>query len=71
MYGEELQISWGKKNTYYDIFTIIAQMSFNVPAVTDVLLRPIRKNAQHFYGRKKNVAEQNTKKGRSPDWCFV
>jgi hypothetical protein len=25
----------------------------NVPAVTDVFLRPIRKNAKHFYGRKK------------------
>jgi hypothetical protein len=29
-------------------------------------LRPIRKNAKHFFGRKKNVAEQNTTKGASP-----
>jgi hypothetical protein len=28
-------------------------MSFNVPAVNDVFLRPMRKNAEHFYGRKK------------------
>jgi hypothetical protein len=28
-------------------------MSPNVPAVCDVFLRPIRKNAKHFYGRKK------------------
>jgi hypothetical protein len=28
-------------------------MAYNVPAVTDVFLRPIRKNAKHFYGRKK------------------
>ena len=25
----------------------------NVSAVTDVFLRPMRKNAKHFYGRKK------------------
>jgi hypothetical protein len=29
------------------------QMTHNVLAVTDVFLRPIRKNAEHFYGRKK------------------
>ena len=28
-------------------------ISHNVPAVNDVFLRPIRKNAQRFYGRKK------------------
>jgi hypothetical protein len=28
-------------------------MAHNVLAVTDVFLRPIRKNAEHFYGRKK------------------
>ena len=26
-------------------------------------MRPIRKNAEHFFGRKKNVAEQNHTKG--------
>jgi len=29
------------------------KMLYNVPAVTDVFLRPMRKNAKHFYGRKK------------------
>jgi hypothetical protein len=28
-------------------------MAYNVPVITDVFLRPIRKNAKHFYGRKK------------------
>ena len=28
-------------------------MAYNVPAVCDVFLCPIRKNAQHFYGHKK------------------
>jgi len=28
-------------------------MAYNVPAVTDVFLRPIRKNAKHFTGAKK------------------
>jgi hypothetical protein len=32
---------------------ISENIAHNVPAVTDVFLRPIRKNAQHFYGRKK------------------
>jgi hypothetical protein len=30
-----------------------AKLAFNVSAVTDVFLCPIRKNAEHFYGRKK------------------
>jgi hypothetical protein len=33
-------------------------MALNVLAVTDVFLRPIRKNAKHFYGRKKMWVEQ-------------
>ena len=28
-------------------------MAYNVPVVCDVFLCPIRKNAKHFYGRKK------------------
>jgi hypothetical protein len=28
-------------------------IAFNVPAVCDVFLRPIKKNAKHFYGHKK------------------
>jgi len=31
----------------------LGQLAPNVSAVTDVFLRPIRKNAKHFYGRKK------------------
>jgi hypothetical protein len=31
----------------------VKKFSCNVLAVTDVFLRPIRKNAKHFYGRKK------------------
>jgi hypothetical protein len=31
----------------------IQKIALNVPAVYDVFLRPIRKNAKHFYGRKK------------------
>jgi hypothetical protein len=35
-------------------FTIFQRkLAHNVLAVTDVFLRPIRKNAKHFYGRKK------------------
>ena len=31
----------------------IAKLSPNVLVVCDVFLRPMRKNAKHFYGRKK------------------
>jgi hypothetical protein len=31
----------------------VKRIAHNVPAVCDVFLRPIRKNAKHFYGRKK------------------
>jgi len=41
----------------------------NVPAVTDVFLRPMRKNAEHFYGRKK-MWRSKTHKGRKPDWVL-
>jgi hypothetical protein len=37
-------------------------MAYNVSAVYDVFLRPIRKNAKHFYGCKKNVADKNRTK---------
>jgi len=42
----------------------------NVPAVTDVFLRPIRK-MRSILRAQKNVAEQNTTKGHSPDWYFA
>ena len=32
-------------------------MAHNVPDVCDVFLRPMRKNAQRFFGRKKNVVQ--------------
>jgi len=38
------------------------QMSHNVPAVTDVFLRPIRKNAKRFYGRKKMWRSKTTQR---------
>jgi len=44
-------------------------VSLNVPAVSDVFLRPIRKNAQRFYGRKK-MWRSKTHKGRKPDWVL-
>jgi hypothetical protein len=44
-------------------------MLSNVPAVSDVFLRPMRKNAKHFYGRKK-IWRSKTHKGRKPDWVL-
>jgi len=41
-------------------------MAHNVPAVTDVFLRPIRKNAQRFYGRKKMWRSKTTQRGEAP-----
>jgi hypothetical protein len=43
--------------------------SHNVSAVYDVFLRPIRKNAKHFYGRKK-MWRRKTPQRAKPDWCF-
>jgi len=41
-------------------------MSSNVLAVTDVFLRPIRKNAQRFYGRKKMWRSKIPQRGEAP-----
>ena len=41
-------------------------MSHNVPAVTDVFLRPMRKNAKHFYGRKKMWRSEIPQRGEAP-----
>jgi hypothetical protein len=46
-------------------FNQFKKLSPNVPAVYDVFLRPIRKNAKHFFGRKK-MWRSKTHKGRSP-----
>jgi hypothetical protein len=37
----------------------------NVPAVTDVFLRQIRKNAEHFYGRKKMWRNKTPQKAQA------
>ena len=47
------------------------KLARNVPAVTDVFLRPIRKNAKHFYGRKKMWRSKIPQRGASPDWYFA
>jgi hypothetical protein len=47
----------------------LGQMAFNVLAVTDVFLRPMRKNAKHFYGRKKMWRRKNPQRAK-PDWVF-
>ena len=41
-------------------------MAYNVPAVNDVFLRPIRKNAKHFYGRKKMWRSNTPQRGIAP-----
>jgi len=46
--------------------TIIARIAYNVPAVSDVFLRPIRKNAKHFYGRKKMWRSNTPQRGEAP-----
>jgi hypothetical protein len=51
-------------------YTIFTPISPNVPAVNDVFLRPIRKNAKHFTGAKKCGGAKHHK-GRKPDWCFA
>jgi hypothetical protein len=37
-------------------------MALNVLAVTDVFLRPMKKNAEHFYGRKKMWRNKNAQR---------
>jgi hypothetical protein len=45
-------------------------MAHNVPAVNEGFLRPIKKNAKHFYGRKKLWRRENRTKGVSPTAVF-
>jgi hypothetical protein len=47
----------------------IQKMSHNIPAVKDVFLRPIKKNAKHFYGRKK-MWRRKTAQRAQPDCGF-
>jgi hypothetical protein len=49
-----------------DVFGPPAGISHNVLAVTDVFLRPIRKNAKHFYGRKKMWRSNTPQRGVAP-----
>jgi len=66
------RIMWGKKNffiafiLYISFIPGLGQMAFNVPAVTDVFLRLIRKNAKHFYGRKKMWRSKIPQRGEAP-----
>ena len=41
-------------------------MAHNVPAVNDVFLRPMRKNAKHFFGRKKMWRSKIPQRGEAP-----
>jgi hypothetical protein len=57
--------------SYFDYLSnYLAGISPNVPAVTDVFLRPIRKNAKHFFGRKK-MWQRKTVFGLRPLWYFA
>jgi hypothetical protein len=46
--------------------TILAPITHNVPAVTDVFFAPDKEKCEAFLRAQKNVAEQNTTKGVSP-----
>jgi hypothetical protein len=48
-----------------DVFGV-KKLSCNVPAVTDVFLRPKKKNAKHFYGRKKMWWSKTPQRGEAP-----
>jgi hypothetical protein len=53
-----------------DVFDIPKKLAHNVLAVTEIFLRPTRKNAEHFYGRKK-MCYTNPCRGRKPEHGFV
>jgi hypothetical protein len=46
------------------------KMAYNVPAVTEGFLCPIRKNAKHFYGHKK-LWRNKTMQRAKPEHGFV
>jgi hypothetical protein len=49
---------------------MLAPISYNVPAVNEGFLCPIRKMRKHFTGAK-NFGGAKHHKGRKPDWRFV
>jgi hypothetical protein len=71
------RIMRGKKNFLLHLFYYITdlpslwQMAYNVLAVTDVFLRPIRKNAKHFYGRKKMWRRKTAQRAKARLRFFV
>jgi len=49
---------------FYTLFpNQFKKLAPNVPAVSDVFLRPMRKNAKHFYGRKKMWRSNTPQRG--------
>jgi hypothetical protein len=49
---------------------MLGKLAHNVLAVTDAFLRPIRKNAKHFYGRKKMWLHKTVQRAK-PEHGFV
>jgi hypothetical protein len=48
------KVVFSKIYTFFQLFVIYAGlMAHNVLVVCDIFLRPIKKNAKHFYGCKK------------------
>ena len=54
-----------------DVFGIPTKPSDNVPAVYDIFLHPIRKNAKLFYGRKKMWLRKNAQRAQARLRFFV
>ena len=52
------------------LINILGIMAYNVPVVCDVFLRPIRKNAKHFYGHKKMCWSKTAQRAK-PDYGFA
>jgi len=55
------------KNIDFHILpTNLASIAHNVPAVTDVFLRPMRETAKQFHGRKKMWRSKIPQRGEAP-----
>ncbi|MDR2786593.1 MAG: hypothetical protein LBB83_11845, partial [Treponema sp.] len=52
------------------ITTILAHIAHNVPAVSDVFLRPIKETAQRFHGRKKMWRKKTAQRRVAPTAVF-
>jgi len=52
--------------TYEGFIKTSIGLLHNVPNLTDVFLRPRRKNAKHFYGRKKMWRSKISQRGVAP-----